>query len=209
MNIVDKHTVLKLNSNWQVVGTSTIADAIIDMVAGISGRGVDIHYVINPDGTPDLTQAEYMNPVSWEDWIQLPVMPWHDAIHSPKLTIRAPTVMVALNCDKMPKKKFRNTPSREGVWIRDGGICQYTGKKLSKNDASVDHIQPRSRGGRDVWTNVVITSKELNREKGNNLNKEVGLHLLKQPVRPSDIPLCLTIREARHPDWEHFLVVKD
>jgi 5-methylcytosine-specific restriction endonuclease McrA len=208
MNI-NKHTVLKLNSGWQPVGTSTIAEAIVDMVAGISGRGVDIQYYINPDGTPDLTKVEYMNPVSWEDWIELPVMPWHEAIHSPRLTIRAPTVMVAPNCIKMPKKKFKDIPSREGVWIRDGGICQYTGRRLSKDEASVDHVTPRSRGGRDVWTNVVITSKDLNREKGNNLNSEAGLRLLKTPTKPADIPLCLTIREARHPDWEHFLVIRD
>jgi 5-methylcytosine-specific restriction endonuclease McrA len=209
MNITDKHNCLKLNASWLPVGTSTVADAIIDLVGGVNSKVIDIQYAMKDDGTPDFANIEYMNDVTWEEWIQLPVMPWHDAVHSPRLTIRAPTVIIARNCKHMPKKKFRNTPSKEGVWIRDKGIDQYTGKKLRKDEASTDHVVPRSKGGQDIWTNVLLTHKDVNREKGNRLNHEIGYIPLSKPTRPNDIELCLTIREARCIDWRHFLVVRD
>ena len=210
MSIVDKNICLTLNDFWKPVGQTTIADAIVNLPSDVSDYlAVDIGYETNPDGTFDRSKVEYMNPVPWETWITLPVREGDFVIHSPRLTIRAPTVIIAKGCKKMPKKKFRATPSKQGVWIRDGGRCQYTGRKLSKDEASIDHVVPRSKGGKDVWTNVALTSKNLNREKGNKLNSEAGLNLKTPPKRPGDIDLCLTIREARHPDWEHFLVVKD
>jgi len=209
MDIVNKHIVLKLNSFWQPVGTSTVANAFVDLVAGICCKALDIQYCIDGNGGPDFNNIEYMNPTTWEEWIKLPIYSWHEVIHTPKMTIRVPTIIIAHNCKEMPKKKFRKVPSKDGVWIRDSGIDQYTGEKIKKEEASIDHVIPRSRGGDNSWENVALTKKDRNHFKKNRLNHEIGYNLIKKPTRPNDMPLYMTIREARHRDWNHFLIVKD
>ena len=92
------------------------------------------------------------------------------------------------------------------IYQRDNGVCQYTGKKIDRHTATVDHVLPRSRGGDDTWTNMVLCSKDVNTKKGNKLNSEAGLKLLKIPVTPQPIPMSSLIKEAKHVDWKHFLV---
>ncbi len=205
MNIADKAIVLKLNKNWQPVGYGIVADAIVDLVAGESCKALDIQYVVDEDGNPDFSIEPNFQAVGWDDWIQLPVRPWDLAIHSSKLTIRVPTVIVANNYALMPKKTWKGKPSKEAIYIRDGGKCQYTGKVLDRKNATIDHVLPKSRGGSDEWTNLALTSRELNSKKGNALNSEIGLRLIKQPVAPKPIPICQLIREIKHPDWQLFI----
>jgi 5-methylcytosine-specific restriction endonuclease McrA len=204
-SIANKAIVLKLNSNWQTVGYGIVADAIVDLVAGESIKALDIQYPIDEDGNPDRTVSPKMVPVDWETWIKLPIRQWDDVIHSTKLTIRVPTVVIANNFHKMPMKTWKGKPSKEAIYIRDSGKCQYTGKSLDRKNATIDHILPKSRGGGDEWTNLALTSKEVNSKKGNALNSEIGLKLLRQPMTPKPIPVSQLIREVRHPDWELFI----
>lgn len=206
-NITERAIVLKLNRNWEKVGYGTVANAIVDLVAGESVEALDIQWVDNGNGQPDYDIQPLMVPVDWATWITLPIRPWEeeDAIHSQKLVIRAPTVLIAKNYYKMPMKTWKGKPSKEAVFLRDGGKCQYTGKSLDRKNATIDHVLPKSRGGADDWTNVALTSKELNSKKGNALNSEIGLRLLKQPLRPKPVPVSQLIREARHPDWQLFI----
>jgi 5-methylcytosine-specific restriction endonuclease McrA len=122
------------------------------------------------------------------------------------MSVRVPTVIIAVNFNKMPVKSFRGKPSKDAIYTRDNGICQYTGKKIDRNSATVDHILPRSKGGEDSWTNLVLCSRDINSKKGNRLNTEVGLKLIKQPSIPQPIPVSALIKEAKHKDWEHFLM---
>jgi hypothetical protein len=206
--IMTKEIVLKLGADWRPIGKSTVEKAFVDLVSG-AVRAVDIRYAVNGDGQPDFKSTEWVQDMNWDDWIKTPILPWHETIHTPKMEVRVPTVVVAFNCKHMPKKRFKNIPSNKAVYFRDRGRCQYTGKKLTSDEASVDHVVPVSKGGKNIWTNVVLTSKELNRQKSNKLNSEVGLKPLKPPVKPQDVDMCLTINEARHRDWNLFLVVKE
>ena len=204
-DITNKAIVLKLNSVWQVVGYSTIAKAIIDLVGGVSVKALDIQYVLDDEGTPDFSVMPAFNLVNWDEWIKLPIHPWHLVIHSQKLTIRAPTIVVSQSFSKMPMKEWKGKPSNSAIYIRDGGIDQYTGKKLDRKKATTDHVIPRSRGGGDDWTNLVTTDKELNSKKGNSLNSEIGLKLIKLPKKPRPIPISHLIKEIRHVDWKLFI----
>ena len=56
--------------------------------------------------------------------------------------------------------------------LRDGNRCQYTGKLLRPDEGSLDHVLPRSRGGRDTWENLVWSGKDVNARKGNRLPHE-------------------------------------
>ena len=209
--IANKLICLNLNASWQPVGFKTVKDAIIDLCGSeVDGKptslALDIDYELNDNGEPNLSEPKIMTPVSWSEWIKLPIRSWDLVIHSAHMSIRVPTVIIATNFNKMPVKSFRGKPSKDAIYTRDAGICQYTGKKIDRNNATVDHVVPRSKGGEDTWTNLVLCSRDINSKKGNRMNTEVGLKLIKPPVAPQPVPVSALIREAKHKDWEHFLM---
>jgi 5-methylcytosine-specific restriction endonuclease McrA len=211
--VANKLICLNLNANWQPVGFKTVKDAIVDLCGAESNgkpstMALDIEYELDLNGQPIFDEAKSMNPVSWEEWMMLPIRPWDLAINSPTRSIRVPTVIIATNFNKMPIKTFKGKPSKDGIWNRDQGICQYTGKKLTKDQSTIDHVIPRSKGGLDTWTNMVVCDKSLNSKKGNKLNSELGLKLKKEPIEPSPTPVSALIREAKHHTWKHFLTIQ-
>lgn len=213
MSIINKTQVLKLNSAWQAVGQSTVGKAIVDLAAGKSAMALDIEYekdangdyILDADGFP--SGESWARPVDWEEWIGLPCREFDNVIHyaNGAKAMRAPTVLIAKNFNKMPKKSFRGKPSKDAIWIRDASIDQYTGKKLRREEATIDHVVPQSKGGENTWENLVLTAKEVNTKKGNKFNHEVGLKLIRPPVAPKPMPLSNLIREIRHQDWKKFL----
>ena len=213
MNIINRTQVLKLNSAWQAVGQSTVGKALVDLAAGKCALALDIEYekdekgeyILDENGWP--CGQSWPRPVDWDEWITLPVRPFDDVIHygNGLKTMRAPTVIIAKNFAKMPVKKFKGKPSKDAIWIRDNGTDQYTGKKLKRDEATIDHVLPQSRGGQNTWENLALTAKEINSKKGNKLNSEAGLRLIREPKAPRPVPLSQLIREIRHQDWKRFL----
>jgi 5-methylcytosine-specific restriction endonuclease McrA len=57
-------------------------------------------------------------------------------------------------------RKIVEKPTLTALYRTYKGICQITGKKIRKKDAAIEHILPKSKGGSDDWTNVVLVSKE-------------------------------------------------
>jgi 5-methylcytosine-specific restriction endonuclease McrA len=167
---------------------------------------LDIDYELDANGDPIMSEAKSMNPVSWSEWMLLPIRSWDLTISSVNRIYRVPTVIIATNYSKMPVKYFKGKPSKDAIYNRDNGICQYSGKKVDRHSATVDHIVPRSKGGADSWTNLVLCSKDINSKKGNKTNSEAGLTLLKAPIAPQPIPVYALIKEAKHEDWKHFLM---
>jgi len=193
------------------VGYKTVKDAIISLTGSESkpepsSHALDIEYGFNSDGSVDFDNPISMRPVTWSEWITLPIREWDLTINGANRTYRVPTVIIAINFDRMPVKSFKGKPSKESIWMRDGGIDQYTGKQLSKDNGTLDHIIPRSRGGLDTWENLVLTSKEVNSKKSNKTPEEAGLKLIRKPKTPTPTPVMHLIKEARHNDWKHFLI---
>jgi 5-methylcytosine-specific restriction endonuclease McrA len=212
-NIVNKLCSLSLNKNWMPVNIRSIKDAIVDLCSSESMGdntcfALDIDYNLNEKGEPKFDETpKNIRPVAWSEWCKLPIREWEFAINTPKMTVRAPTVTVAVNYTKMPKKFFRNKPNKDGLWRRDKGICQYTGVKLDRKNASIDHIIPKSKcSDADTWTNMVVCSKDINFKKGNKLNEEIGLKLIRPPVRPRPLEAYETITEAKDVTWVPFLI---
>jgi hypothetical protein len=210
-DIANKLICLSLNKSWQPTIMMTVKDAIIKLCGSQfqpkpSAMALDIDYALDDNGEPDFSNVIKMNPVNWNEWIKLPIRNWDLSINSPNSKIRVPTVIVSLRYNKMPVKMFHGVPSKESIWMRDGGVCQYTGKQLKKIDGNIDHVVPRSRGGKDTWENMVLSNRELNIKKGNRLNEEVGIKLIKQPKAPKPIYAYELIKDAKHQDWEHFLI---
>jgi 5-methylcytosine-specific restriction endonuclease McrA len=209
-SVVNKAICLNLNANWQPVGFKTVKDAIIDLCGSDNNKptslALDIDYELDANGDPIMSEAKSMNPVSWSEWMLLPIRSWDLTISSVNRIYRVPTVIIATNYSKMPVKYFKGKPSKDAIYNRDNGICQYSGKKVDRHSATVDHIVPRSKGGADSWTNLVLCSKDINSKKGNKTNSEAGLTLLKAPIAPQPIPVYALIKEAKHEDWKHFLM---
>ena len=145
-----------------------------------------------------------IRPVTWEEWITLPIRPQDNAVHTVRGAIRVPTVIVAVNFAKVPKK--RPKLCAKTIRERDGNRCQYTGKLLKPDEGSLDHVLPRSRGGKDTWENLVWSSKDVNSRKGDRLPREAGLKLLSVPRAPKERPVSALIRNAHAvPEWKLFV----
>ncbi len=190
-DILNKATVLVLNRNWQAIHVRTPAEAFCQMATNVA-TGLEI------DG------KDHIRPVGWEEWITLPIREQDQAVHTVRGSIRVPTVIVAVNYAKVPKK--RPKLCARGIRQRDGNRCQYTGKVLKPEEGSIDHIVPRSRGGATTWDNCVWASKDINARKGNRLPHEAGLKLLTVPRIPKEVPVSALIHNAHGiEDWRLFL----
>jgi hypothetical protein len=77
--------------------------------------------------------------------------------------------------------------SRYMVYKRDRGRCGYCGKDIPQKEATIDHILPKSRGGKTTWKNVVLACKDCNSKKDNMTPDEAGMRLLIKPYNPKKI----------------------
>src|SRR5258707_12171533 len=102
-----------------------------------------------------------------------------------------PSVIALRTFINVPRRKAHW--SRKGVLVRDNYTCIYCGirpgdvlrnKVLTKSDFTVDHILPRSRGGKDNWTNTACACYGCNHRKGNKMPSEMGMRLAWGPKTP-------------------------
>ncbi len=66
--------------------------------------------------------------------------------------------------------------SRTNVFIRDGHNCQYCHEAFERKELTIDHVIPKSKGGKTEWSNVVTSCKKCNLAKGS------------KDIKPSRIP---------------------
>jgi len=186
-----RHSVLMLSKHWLCAATATPVKAFGMMSSGV-GVGIDI----------DVEGG--MNPTKWEDWLSLPVREHDEAIHSANLTLRVPTVIIAVNYDKL---HLRSVPfSGNAVRHRDKYTCQYCGNVFESRDLNLDHVVPREQKGQTTWENIVASCYKCNGRKANKLIHEVGMHLLRKPFSPRPLPPSKHIQNRYGlKDWDHFL----
>jgi 5-methylcytosine-specific restriction endonuclease McrA len=213
MSTLTKATVLVLNRNWQAINVRTPQEAFCMMAANVA-TGLEIEF---EDATASecpsfrtphsALRTRNIRPVTWEEWITLPVREQDEAVHTVRGRVRVPTVIVAVNYAKVPKKRpklcARAIRERDPESFRD---CQYTRRVLRPEEGSLDHVVPRSRGGKDAWENLVWSAKEVNQRKADRLPHEAGLRLLSIPRAPRELPVSVLIRNAhRIEDWKLFV----
>ena len=98
--------------------------------------------------------------------------------------------------------------TRRNLMTRDNHQCQYCLKHLSSRHVTLDHVLPRSRGGRNNWENLVICCLACNLKKANRLPAEAGMKLAKTPVEPNHQMPLPYLRNPNTPlprEWEPFL----
>jgi 5-methylcytosine-specific restriction endonuclease McrA len=74
--------------------------------------------------------------------------------------------------------------TKRNVWLRDEGKCQYCSTILTPQQATVDHVMPKSRGGEHSWRNLVLACSPCNLRKGSRTPTEAGMPLAKEPKQP-------------------------
>jgi 5-methylcytosine-specific restriction endonuclease McrA len=70
---------------------------------------------------------------------------------------------------------------------------------------TIDHVVPRSRGGRNEWTNVVAACARCNHRKGDRLLSEIGWTLPCAPAQPSATVAVVLAWAKRDPSWDRYL----
>ncbi len=211
-SILDKQIVIRLNKSWVAYDLCSVKQAITFLCSEANGEkpgfAIDFETAIDENGEHALV---YTNTVSWEEWVKLPVREGDlsirigdDRITGEPRYIRCPLVIICAHYNKIPEKRPRL--SRGAVLERDGYTCQYSGKKLTRAQLNLDHVLARDRGGKDTWENLVACDKEINTRKGNRLNSEVGLQLIRVPKAPKPTVKVLHASDAKHASQVPFLL---
>jgi 5-methylcytosine-specific restriction endonuclease McrA len=105
-----------------------------------------------------------------------------ESFRSERLHMAAPSVIRLRYFVRVPYQR-RAPLNRRAVFLRDGGRCQYCGKKAE----SIDHVVPRSKGGEHTWENVVAACSRCNSAKRDRLLHETHMRLRCRPQVPRDL----------------------
>ena len=127
-----------------------------------------------------------------------------DFVATVALRLRVPRIVRLLEYERLPIGRVNF--SRKNVLARDEYRCQYCGARANGRELTLDHVQPRSRGGKHCWTNVVACCYKCNDRKGRLTPKEAGMHLLREPVVPKRSPeIKRKLEERKYRIWRTFL----
>ncbi len=146
---------------------------------------------------------------NFKDWCELSQM-MEDCpagfIHTFKLKIAIPEVIMLKFYDKIQFEEPKLT--RKNIYEHYGYRCCYCGKKFSSEELNIDHIIPRSRGGKTEWNNIVTSCIKCNLKKGNLTPDEAGMKLLIKPHKPqSKIKLSFVLNSniKIRSSWQKFI----
>ena len=180
--------VLVLNKSYTAVHINSVREAIIKICLGVADA-ID---------TNDHSRYE------WDTWRDInPTGNGQKFIQTSHDFILAPKIIILKDYNKIPVFEVKLT--RRNVFIRDNFRCQYSGRKLRINEATLDHIVPESRGGKSDWNNLVTCDRAINSKKGHKTLAEAGLKLINYPKKPHWNPLfCATLHIVPQ-EWTSYL----
>lgn len=202
-NALTKKSVLVLNRSWVPIGLMSPQKAICNMFEG-SMIGLFINYSEEDLANENYDNVAELQPLEWEDWKKLPFDPNGLYIHTVSERFLVPSIVITKNFNDVPYASISARLSRKNIFIRDEFKCAYTGKQYPENELNIDHIIPRSKGGKSSWTNLVTCHKKINSKKADKTPQEAGLTLVTKPYRPSQFQLMLK-KTVWNPRWRIFL----
>ncbi len=119
---------------------------------------------------------------------------------SEHMVVPAPSVVRLLQFVRVPYRRCAAL-SRRGVFVRDGGRCQYCGDRAE----SIDHVVPRSRGGPHTWENVVAACRRCNGRKRDRSVEAAGMVLRRRPEAPPHLGWVAVATTDVPEDWTPYL----
>lgn len=194
------HKILVLNKFYFPIGVEGIEKTFGNIFSG-SVVPLDVSYETDDKGDILFENIEYFATVKGADeWIKLPIRSYDEYLQTARGPVRVPTVVICANYDKIIYNKVQ-FPTKSNIYKRDNFTCVYTGKKLSKDELSIDHVIPKSKGGSDTWENLVTCDRMLNSKKGSLTLAEAGLKLAYKPYKPKNGMIFDSFKE----EWSAFL----
>lgn len=151
-----------------------------------------------------------LSTIDWQEAIRLVILDkarviaeyddWE--VRSPSCSIRVPAVLMLTEHMKV---KHSICFSKMHVFLRDEFRCQYCGSHLHERECTVDHVIPKSHGGKTVWENLATSCKKCNSLKGNNSKIVPAV----KPHRPDYWELASKRKKMpfkiKHDSWKQFL----
>lgn len=186
MSILTQHT-LVLNRSWVAISTTPVRSAL------------SLVY----QGTARFILPETYETYDFESWADLKLAREDPTIRTVRWGLKIPEVILLLTYDRIPK---RDVPfSRRNIYRRDGYVCQYCRGRPGTRELSIDHVIPRSLGGKSSWDNCVLACTDCNAHKANRMLAEAGMHLLREPVRPKwPAPFSIPMGSVQQ-SWSRFI----
>ncbi|HWP84063.1 MAG TPA: HNH endonuclease [Terriglobia bacterium] len=126
-------------------------------------------------------------------------------IRSASLVVRVPSVIRLLEYHRIPYQT--RVLSRRNILIRDHYTCQYCAGTFPAAELTLDHVLPRSQGGKSAWENLVACCYACNNRKGDRTPEQAGMKLLRAP-RPFNLHTSRHLmRLMAHSDsrWRKYL----
>lgn len=121
-------------------------------------------------------------------------------LHSSSTDLPIPSVVRLTRYVRVPYRSHVGM-TRRGIFARDGWHCAYCRGPAE----TIDHVIPRSRGGRHAWDNVVAACARCNHTKGDKTLAELGWRLLTNPVVPRGTAWRVLGHRTPDPRWVDWL----
>ncbi len=192
-----------LNSNVLVLNRFYMAIRVVDVRRAMTLLYRDCAEVISIDN------GQYSN-YDFEAWCELSQLTSLDKqtdeeyIRAVSFEIQVPRIVRLTRYDKVPKSVVRF--NRKNLFARDDFRCQYCGQAQPTSQLSLDHVVPRSLGGKTTWENIVCSCLGCNSRKGGRTPDQAGMKLLKRPIKPSNSPaMVLPLEDPRYSSWRTFV----
>jgi hypothetical protein len=192
--------VLKLDRNWRAFSTCSVRKAFLDAGAGA------VTLLRFDNGNP--------TPFRLEDWVNLPVRDKEEFVgiggkfHGEIRKVAVPRVVICVSFDRfiLDKQNYKkNKPiTTKNVAEHYDETCAVSKKKLKPDEYSIEHVRPRSRGGKNDWGNVVLMDRKLNSKRSNKSYRKLGLRPPKIKPAPKRVPVKI-INDCNYPEWKLFL----
>ncbi len=128
----------------------------------------------------------------------------YDWVRTVRLHLAVPKVIRLLGYDRLPQQEVKL--NRRNIFARDRNMCQYCGKRSSTSELSLDHLLPRSKGGKSSWENLVCCCVTCNAKKGGRTPIEAHMTLVRKPFKPRRNPaISLRLGSDKYACWQQFL----
>ena len=128
----------------------------------------------------------------------------HDWIRTVRFHIAVPRIIRLAIYDRLPQQSVKF--NRRNLYARDGNRCQYCGRGFPTSELSLDHVTPRSQGGKTTWENVVCACLDCNIKKGGRTPEQARMKLITVPKKPRRNPvLTIKLSDGRYASWKAFL----
>lgn len=192
MGDITNRPVLVLNRHWLAVHICTVRRALSLLYQGLAQVVADNYQTFDFDGWRELSANGDGAAAD------------HEVVRAPGFEFPVPAVIVLQHYQKCPPRTVRF--NRRNIYVRDRFRCQYCGTAPGREQLTIDHVVPRSKGGRSTWNNVVVACVRCNSLKGDRLPVECGMVPRVTPKRPSWFSAFRMIPgERERSSWERFI----